>query len=69
MAKLDETIGVMAVNNVGQGAIAGTGVGPQGEPGVKKQKRPLRAIVQTKPIRRVPQIKPIPTAGSSGAAK
>jgi hypothetical protein len=26
------------VNNVGGGAIAGVGVGPQGEPGVKKRK-------------------------------
>lgn len=27
------------VNNVGGGAVAGLGVGPQGEPGVKKKKK------------------------------
>jgi hypothetical protein len=27
------------VNNVGTGNIAGIGVGPQGEPGVKKKKK------------------------------
>lgn len=69
MAKLDETIGVMAVNNAGGGAIDGIGVGPRGEPGVKNKKRPLRAVVPTKPIRHVPMIKSIPTGGSPGAAK
>lgn len=39
------------VNAVGGGQIAGTGVGPQGEPGVKKVKRkvmPLMAFVRRK---------------------
>jgi hypothetical protein len=27
------------VNNVGGGQIAGAGVGPQGEPGIKKKKK------------------------------
>ncbi len=31
-------VGGAPVNNVGDGAIAGVGVGPQGEPGVKKRK-------------------------------
>jgi hypothetical protein len=32
------------VNNVGGGNIAGAGVGPNGEPGVKKKKK-LRSII------------------------
>ena len=31
-------VGGSPVNNVGSGAVAGLGVGPQGEPGVKKKK-------------------------------
>lgn len=34
--KKEELLEDVPVNNVGQGNIAGTGVGPQGEPGVKK---------------------------------
>lgn len=39
------------VNAVGGGNIAGVGVGPQGEPGIKKVKRkvmPLMAFVRRK---------------------
>lgn len=32
-------VGGSPVNNVGSGAIAGLGVGPQGEPGIKKKKK------------------------------
>lgn len=32
-------IGGSPTNNVGDGAIAGLGVGPQGEPGVKKKRK------------------------------
>ena len=31
----------MACNAVGAGKVAGLGVGPQSEPGVKKKKKPL----------------------------
>ena len=31
----------VAVNSAGAGNVAGIGVGPQGEPGVKKKKKPL----------------------------
>ena len=40
---------VAPTNNVGAGKVAGTGQGPQGEPGVKKAKRkvmPLMAFVR-----------------------
>jgi hypothetical protein len=30
--------GIVATNNAGGGAIAGIGVGPQGEPGIKRKK-------------------------------
>lgn len=42
----------MPANNVGGGAIAGLGVGPQGEPGVNKKKKrsliPLMAFMRRK---------------------
>jgi hypothetical protein len=34
----------VAINNVGSGTIAGIGIGPQGEPGVKKRKRNLKSF-------------------------
>jgi hypothetical protein len=49
--KLEEDGVVAPTNNVGGGSIAGVGVGPQGEPGVKKVKRkvmPLMAFVRRK---------------------
>ncbi len=41
------------VNNVSGGQIAGTGVGPQGEPGVNKKKRitPFMAFVKRKQVK------------------
>lgn len=36
-------VGGSPVNNVGSGAVAALGVGPQGEPGVKKNKK--KAVV------------------------
>jgi hypothetical protein len=36
---IDEDLSGVPTNNVGGGAIAGLGVGPQGEPGVKKRKK------------------------------
>jgi len=35
------------VNNVGGGAIAGVGVGPQGEPGVNMKKKKSPIIIPT----------------------
>lgn len=49
--QLEEDGVVVPTNNVGGGAIASLGVGPQGEPGVKKVKRkvmPLMAFVRRK---------------------
>jgi hypothetical protein len=45
--------GVVAVNNVGSGNIAGVGVGPQGEPGgpkslMFKKKKKIDAILSRK---------------------
>ena len=39
-------------NAAGPGAIAGIGVGPQGEPGVdmKKKKKPVLATLSRKPV-------------------
>lgn len=38
------------VNSAGGGQIAGVGVGPQGEPGIKKKKlMPFMAFVRRKP--------------------
>jgi hypothetical protein len=48
--KEDGVVGA-PTNNVGGGNVAGTGQGPQGEPGVKKVKRkvmPLMAFVRRK---------------------
>lgn len=45
--KLNETESGGAFNAAGSGSIAGIGVGPQGEPGIKRRKR-LRDIVLTK---------------------
>ena len=39
--KEDGVMGGAPVNNVGGGSIAGAGVGPQGEPGVGKKKKPM----------------------------
>jgi hypothetical protein len=41
------------VNNVGGGAIAGVGVGPQGEPGVKKKKAlmPFKMFTRKLPVK------------------
>ena len=57
MKKLKEDgvgmVGGSPTNNVGGGAIAGLGVGPQGEPGVKKgQKKkvmPFKMFTRTNP--------------------
>jgi len=45
--KLDETESGGAFNAAGSGSIAGIGVGPQGEPGIKRGKK-LRNILLTK---------------------
>jgi hypothetical protein len=52
----EETIGMVGgtpVNNVGDGNIAGLGVGPQGEPGVNKKKKkqvvPFKMFTRRKP--------------------
>lgn len=37
--KIKEDMGAAPTNAVGGGAVAGLGVGPQGEPGVKKRKK------------------------------
>jgi hypothetical protein len=46
-------IGGSPVNNVGDGNIAGLGVGPQGEPGVYKKKKkevvPFKMFTRKKP--------------------
>jgi len=34
-------VGGSPVNNAGDGEIAGLGVGPKGEPGVRKRKKPM----------------------------
>ena len=39
--KEDGMIGGPPVNNVGGGQVAGLGVGPKGEPGVSKKKKPM----------------------------
>lgn len=50
--KLNETDSGGAFNAAGSGSIAGIGVGPQGEPGVKRKK--LRNIILTKtPLSRI----------------
>jgi hypothetical protein len=41
LRKEDGMAGGAPVNNVGGGSIAGAGVGPQGEPGVGKKKKPM----------------------------
>lgn len=46
-------IGGSPVNNVGDGNIAGLGVGPQGEPGVNKKKK--KSVVPFKTFTRNPQ--------------
>lgn len=35
----EDGVVVVPTNSVGTGAVAGIGVGPQGEPGVKKKKK------------------------------
>jgi hypothetical protein len=45
----EDGVVIAPTNNVGDGKVAGTGQGPQGEPGVKKAKRkvmPLMAFVR-----------------------
>lgn len=50
--KVKEQVATVATNTAGSGAIAGIGVGPQGEPGVYKKN--LRKIVLTKtPLKRL----------------
>lgn len=50
--KLTETDSGGAFNAAGSGSIVGIGVGPQGEPGVKRKK--LRTILLTKtPLSRI----------------
>lgn len=50
--KLNETDSGGAFNAAGSGGIAGIGVGPQGEPGVKRKK--LRNIILNKtPLSRI----------------
>lgn len=39
--KEDGVVGGVPANNVGGGQIAGLGVGPKGEPGVGKRKKPM----------------------------
>lgn len=39
-------------NSVGSGAIAGVGIGPQGEPGVSKKKK-LSPLLKLTPITRI----------------
>lgn len=58
--KLKEDMGVAPTNNVGGGAIAGMGVGPQGEPGIKRKKFagstvfkvPTKSFVMAKMLKR-----------------
>lgn len=50
--KLNESESGGAFNAAGSGGIAGIGVGPDGEPGVKRKK--LRTILMTKtPLSRI----------------
>lgn len=37
-------------NNVGSGAVAGAGVGPQGEPGAYQKKRRKRALTLSRTL-------------------
>lgn len=54
MSKEDVSmIGGSPVNNVGDGNIAGLGVGPQGEPGVNKKKK--KSVIPFKTFTRNPQ--------------
>lgn len=49
--KEDGIVGGTPANNVGGGSIAGLGVGPQGEPGVKKDRKkpmPFKAFFNRK---------------------
>lgn len=43
---LNEDGAAVAVNNAGGGAIAGIGIGPNGEPGVRRRKKKLRDIIR-----------------------
>lgn len=43
---------VAPVNNVGGGAIAGVGIGPQGEPGVSPKRKKLNPVLTTEPLTR-----------------
>ena len=51
----DDAVGGIPTNNVGSGAIAGMGVGPQGEPGVTRaqQKRHQKRTTKGKKLRDV----------------
>lgn len=44
----------VAANAVGGGQIAGVGIGPNGEPGVGKKRKPVLATLK----RRVPNVPP-----------
>lgn len=58
--KLKEDMGVAPTNNAGGGAVAGIGVGPQGEPGIKRKKFagstvfkvPTKSFVMAKMLKR-----------------
>jgi len=48
MALLNEDgLAAVAVNNIGGGAIAGAGIGPDGQPGVYLKKRKLTPVLAT----------------------
>ena len=50
--KEDGMVGGVPVNNVGDGNIAGLGVGPQGEPGVNKKNK--KSVIPFKTFTRNP---------------
>ncbi len=52
MPKLKEDLGSQVpLNNVGSGGIEGIGVGPKGEPGIKKKSlRSLFPMIKRKPL-------------------
>lgn len=53
--KEDGMVGGAPVNNTGSGEIAGLGVGPKGEPGVRKRKKPMpfKSFFRRKPTQEV----------------
>lgn len=48
----EEMTSSLAINNAGQGKIDGIGVGPKGEPGVKKRKKLRQIIMNKTPLKR-----------------